>query len=127
MSSPFFRSERFLESQTFKRGAWGLLIAIVLLGLWSAWFFHADVAVYAVSETADLEVDRAAHAVQSEYSGRVVASTLALDRAVQAGEVLIELDASTQKLQLTEEQTKLGALGPQIQSLEDQFAAEQRA
>lgn len=127
MPSPFFRSERFLESETFKRGTWGLLIAAVLLGLWIAWFLRAQVAVYAVSETADLEVDRAAHPVESQYSGRVVTSTLALDRVVQEGEVLVELDADMQKLQLTEERTKLGALGPQIQSLEDQIAAEQRA
>ena len=127
MPSPFFRSERFLESETFKRGAWGLLIAAVLLCLWVAWFFRARVAVYAVSETADLEVDRAAHPVESQYSGRVVTSTLALDREVEAGEVLIELDADVQKLQLTEERTKLGALGPQVQSLEDQIAAEDRA
>jgi membrane fusion protein (multidrug efflux system) len=72
-------------------------------------------------------VDRAAHPVESQYSGRVVTSVLALDREVEAGEVLIELDADVQKLQLTEERTKLGALGPQIQSLEDQIAAEQRA
>jgi hypothetical protein len=65
MPSPFFRSERFLESETFKRGAWGLLIAAVLLSLWVTWFFRARVAVYAVSEAADLEVDRAAHPVES--------------------------------------------------------------
>jgi hypothetical protein len=64
MPSPFFRSERFLESETFKRGAWGLLIAAVLLSLWVAWFLRARVAVYAVSESADLEVDRAAHPVE---------------------------------------------------------------
>jgi membrane fusion protein (multidrug efflux system) len=110
MPSPFFRSERFLESETFKRGAWGLLIAAVLLGLWVTWFFRARVTVYAVSETADLEVDRAAHPVESQYSGRVVTSTLALDRGVKTGEVLIELDADMQKLQLAEERTKLGAL-----------------
>jgi membrane fusion protein (multidrug efflux system) len=57
----------------------------------------------------------------------VVTSALALDREVAAGEVLIELDADMQKLQLTEERTKLGALGPQIQSLEGQIAAEDRA
>jgi membrane fusion protein (multidrug efflux system) len=86
-----------------------LLIAAVLLGLWMAWLFRARVAVYAVSETADLEVDRAAHPVDSQSSGRVVTSALALDREVAAGEVLIELDADMQKLQLTEERTKLGA------------------
>jgi len=127
MPSPFFRSERFLESETFKRGAWGLLIAAVLLSLWVAWFLRARVAVYAVSESADLEVDRAAHPVESQYSGRVVQSALALDREVRMGEVLVELDADMQKLQLAEEHTRLGALAPQIRSLEDQIAAEQRA
>ncbi len=127
MPSPFFRSERFLESETFKPGAWGLLIAAVLLGLWVTWFFRARVAVYAVSQIADLEVDRAAHPVESQYSGRVVTSALALDREVKTGEVLIELDADMQKLQLTEERTRLGALGPQIQALEDQIDAEERA
>jgi multidrug resistance efflux pump len=127
MTSSFFRSERFLESETFKRGAWGLLIVTILLALWVAWFFRARVAVYAVSEVADLEVDRAAHPVESQYSGRVVTSSLALDREVEAGEVLIALDADMQKLQLTEERTKLSAQGPQIQALEDQIAAEERA
>jgi multidrug resistance efflux pump len=127
MPSPFFRSERFLESERFRRSAWGLLIAAVLLSLWAAWFFRARVAVYAVSENADLEVDRAAHPVESQYSGRVISSTLALDREVSAGEVLIELDADMQKLQLAEERTKLGALGPQVQSLDDQITAEEHA
>ena len=127
MASPFFRSERFLESETFNRGAWGLLLVAILLGLWLAWFLRARVAVYAVSDTADLEVDRAAHPVESQFAGRVVSSTLALDREVQVGEVLVELDADMQKLQLNEERTRLSAFGPQISSLEDQIAAEQKA
>jgi multidrug resistance efflux pump len=72
-------------------------------------------------------VDRAAHPVESQFSGRVVKSSLALDREVQAGEVLVELDADMQKLQLTEERTRLAVLQPQIESLEEQIAAEQRA
>jgi multidrug resistance efflux pump len=127
MANPFFRSERFLESETSYRSVWGLLIAAVLLTLWLAWFFRARVLVYAVSDTADLEVDRAAHPIESQYTGRVVASTLALDREVQAGEVLVELDADTQKLQLSEESTRLLALRPQAASVEEQIAAEQRA
>jgi multidrug resistance efflux pump len=127
MTSPFSRSDRLLESETFLRSAWGLLIAAVLLGLWLAWFFKAQVAVYAVSVTADLEVDRAAHPVESQYTGRVVASMLELDREVQSGEVLVELDAVQQKQQLSEGHTRLIALHPQISSLEDQVRAEQKA
>lgn len=127
MTSPFFRSERILKSDTFDRGAWGLLIAGLLMCLWLVWFFRARVTVYAVSDTADVEVDRAAHPIESQYPGRVVASTLALDRDVKAGEVLVELDADVQKLQLNEERTRLVALRPQLSSLEDQIAAERKA
>jgi membrane fusion protein (multidrug efflux system) len=127
MASPFSRSERFLKSDRFHGAAWGLLLVAILLGLWLLWFFRARVTVYAVSDSAELEVDRAAHSVGSQFTGRVVASSLALDREVQQGEVLIELDADTQKLQLNEERTRLIALGPQIASLEDQVAAEQKA
>jgi len=127
MTSPFFRSERILQSEPFHRGAWGVLISTVLLALWLVWFFRARVAVYAVSDTAAVEVDRAAHPVESQYTGRVVASTLALDRQVEPGEVLVELDTDVQKLQLSEEHTRLTALRPQISSLEDQIAAEQKA
>lgn len=127
MTNPFFRSERLLEAESFRRGAWGLLIAVILLGLWLTWFFRTRVTVYAVSETADVEVDRAAHPVESQYAGRVVGSTLALDRKVESGEVLVELDADVQKLELSEERTRFAALRPQINSIEDQIAAEQKA
>jgi len=127
MPSPFPRSERLLESNTFRGVAWGLVLVVLLLGLWVSWFFRARVAVYAVSDSAALEVDRAAHAVASQFTGRVVATSLALDREVREGEVLIELDADTQKLQLNLERTRLAAFTPQIASLEDQVRAEQKA
>ena len=127
MPSPFPRSERLLESDRFRGVAWGLLLVAILLGLWLFWFFRARVTLYAVSDSAALEVDRAAHAVASQFTGRVVATSLALDREVREGEVLIELDADTQKLQLNEEHTRLAAFTPQIASLEDQVGAEQKA
>jgi membrane fusion protein (multidrug efflux system) len=127
MTTPFFRSEHILKSDTFARGAWGLLIAGLLMCLWLVWFFRARVTVYSVSDTADVEVDRAAHPIESQYPGRVVASTLALDRGVKEGEVLVELDADVQKLQLNEEHTRLVALRPQLSSLEDQISAERKA
>src|SRR5215472_12081441 len=127
MTNPFLRSERLLESETWHRNALGLLITAALLGLWLAWFFKAQIAVYAVSTTADLEVDRAAHPVEAQYAGRVVASTLVLDREVQSGEVLIELDTGVQELQVREARTRLTVLQPQITSLEGQIEAEKKA
>jgi multidrug resistance efflux pump len=127
MASPFLRSVRSLESDNFRGWAWGLAVVSILLALWLVWFFNARVSVYAVSDSADLEVDRAAHAVEAQFSGRVVASSLLLDREVQAGEILVQLDADAQNLQLNEERTRFAALRPQIASIEDEIASEDKA
>jgi multidrug resistance efflux pump len=127
MANPFLRSERSLESDNVRGWAWGLAVVSILLALWLVWFFNARVSVYAVSDSADLEVDRAAHAVEAQFSGRVIASSLLLDREVQAGEILVQLDADAQKLQLNEERTRFAALWPQIASMEDEVASEDKA
>ncbi|MFY9841923.1 MAG: hypothetical protein WA718_13180 [Terriglobales bacterium] len=54
--------------------------------------FLARVSVYAVANKAELEVDRAAHPVESIVSGRVVATNLVLDRKVEAGNALVKIN-----------------------------------
>jgi multidrug resistance efflux pump len=49
--------------------------------------------------------------------GRVVATYLALDREVQGGDALVELEAEPQRLQREEEQTRLAAFTRQIEAL----------
>jgi multidrug resistance efflux pump len=127
MPNTFARSQHMLDTDGSRHATWGLLLAGALLVLWSCWFFLARVSVYAISDTADLEVAQAAHPVDSQFAGRVVASDLAIGREVREGEVLVELDADAQKLQLSEERTRRVAIGPQIDSLEDQIAAEEKA
>jgi len=87
------------------------------------WFFLARVSVYGVTNKADLEVDRAAHPVESAVSGRVVATHLALDQEVKAGDVLVELDSGAQPFQLSEEKTQLAGANPQIHSREEGIAS----
>jgi multidrug resistance efflux pump len=127
MPNPFARSQHVLETDRSCHATWGLLLAAALLVLWSCWFWLARVSVYAVSDTADLEVAQAAHPVDAQFAGRVVAANLAIGREVHEGEVLVELDADTQKLQLREERTRMTAIGPQLDSLADQIAAEEKA
>jgi multidrug resistance efflux pump len=127
MASNFFRSVRSLEVDNSQRSYLGLALAVTLLGAWMAWFFLARVSVYAVTNKAELEVDRAAHPVESAVSGRVVATHLAIDQEVKAGEVLVELDSGAQHFQLTEEQTQLASANPQIRSLDEEIASEEQA
>jgi len=127
MASTFFRSVRFLEADNSQRSYLGLALAAALLGVWLAWFFLARVSIYAVTDKADLEVDRAAHPVEAAASGRVVATHLLLDQEVKAGEVLVELDSDAQQFQLSEEKTQLAGAIPQVHSREKEIASEQQA
>jgi len=127
MASTFFRSVRSLEADNSQRSYLGLALAAFLIGAWMVWFLFARVSVYAVTNKAELEVDRAAHAVESAVSGRVVATHLVIDQEVKAGDVLVELDSGPQNLQLSEEKTQLAGADPQIHSREEQIASEEQA
>jgi multidrug resistance efflux pump len=127
MASTFFRSVRSLEADNSQRSYLGIALAASLLTAWTLWFFLAHVSVYAVTNKADLEVDRAAHPVESVVLGRVVATHMVLDQEVKAGDILVELDSGTQQFQLTEEKTQLAGANPQIRSREEQIASEEQA
>jgi multidrug resistance efflux pump len=99
---PFSRSVRALAADRFRPNALVFLLGAALLLAWGAWFTLARVTVYAVSEKARVEVERAVHRVEAPVAGRVVATSLALDRDVEAGEVLLELDATAERLSLGE-------------------------
>jgi multidrug resistance efflux pump len=127
MASTFFRSVRSLEADNSQRSYLGFALAASLLAAWILWFFLARVSVYAVTNKADLEVDRAAHPVESVVSGRVVATHLMIDQEVKAGDVLVELDSGAQQFQLSEEKTQVAGASPQIRSREEEIVSEGRA
>jgi multidrug resistance efflux pump len=116
-----------LTADGFRRSLLGMLLAAVLLSAWTAWFFLAHVTVYEVSAVARLEVSEAAHPVEAQVAGRVRATHLVLGQEVQGGDVLVELDADTQRLQLEEERTRLAALIPQPSELRAEISAEETA
>jgi uncharacterized membrane protein (UPF0127 family)/multidrug resistance efflux pump len=127
MSTPFSRSMQSLAADGFRRSLVGMFLAVVLLGAWAAWFFFAGVTLYEVSAAARLEVSEAAHPVEAQVAGRVRASHLILGREVQGGDVLVELDGDTQRLQLEEERSRLTALTPQPAVLREEISAEEAA
>ncbi|PYV73275.1 MAG: HlyD family secretion protein [Acidobacteria bacterium] len=127
MLSSFSRSMRSLEADSPRRPVLALLFATTLILAWTAWLFLARVAVYEVSDRADLQVDRAAHPIEAQFTGRVVSSYMVLDREVKSREVLVELDADAQQLQLKEERVRSTALAPQIGALQSQIQADETA
>ena len=93
------------------RGSYWVLVGVllVLAGL-SAWGVLARVPVYAVAVHTPLALDPALQVVMTPVAGQVRVTHLQVDREVQAGEVLVELDSTDQRLQLEEAQQHLLAL-----------------
>jgi multidrug resistance efflux pump len=127
MSTAFSRSMRTLEADGFGRSLLGLLLTTILLGLWAAWFFLGRVDRYEVTDTARLEVERASTALQAPADGRVAASHLALGKEVKAGDVLLELDANGERLQLQEEQARLSSIPRQIDAQRAEMQSAEQA
>lgn len=79
---------------------------MLILAGWAAWLFLARVPLYEVTDAARLEVDSAVHPVDSPVSGRIIATHLVMGADVRAGDVLLEFDSKTERLQLNEEQAQ---------------------
>jgi membrane fusion protein (multidrug efflux system) len=118
----FSRATQALAADRGRGTRWGVLLAAALLGVWGAWFCLARLTVYAVTDTARLEVERAVYPIETSVDGRVVATHLALGREVQGGEVLVKLEAEPQRLQREEERTRLAALTHQLEALRVEVA-----
>lgn len=127
MSATFSHSLRSLNADGFRYSIAGVLLAAALLGFWVGWFLFARVTLYEVTDTARLEVDQEVYPIQASAAGRVVATRLTLGGEVQAGDVLVELDAEAERLRLEEERASLATLSVQLAVSRKEVVAEERA
>jgi membrane fusion protein (multidrug efflux system) len=127
MTIVFSRATQALAADHGRCSRWGIFLAAAILGVWSTWGCLASLAVYAVTDTARLEVACAVYPIETPVDGRVVATHLALGREVRDGEVLVELEAESQRLQREEEHTRLAALTRQLQALRVEVTTSARA
>lgn len=121
MPNPFTRTTRSLSSDSANIVLSSWFLAVLLLGSWLYWFFCGRITVYETSHLARLEVNYSAHPIASLVAGKIDSISIALGQPVQAGQILLTLDARQPKLALAAEQTRLGALPPQIALLEQQI------
>jgi multidrug resistance efflux pump len=126
MANSFHRVSQSLGRDSGTASTVALLIAVLLISAWLAWAFESRITRYEVSDSARVEVDRAAYPVEAGASGRLVASVLVLGAEVHAGDILAELDSNSERLSLQEERARLAALQPQLDALESQLASEDR-
>lgn len=124
MKIPFPRTTRWMadEHSTLPAPVL-LLLALVAVG-WGAWLFLGRVRVYAVAQSARVEVTSLAHAVQPPVAGVVSESNLSLGREVVQGDVLLVLDTTVERLQMGQEEAKMQGLRRAIEALQRQLQAE---
>jgi multidrug resistance efflux pump len=127
MSIAFSRSMRSFAASNFRGASIGIFTLAVVLAVWTFWGFWARVSLYEVTDTARLEVEYAAHPIEAHVSGRIVNNYLRLGERVEAGQVLVELDANTERLELAEEQTQPLALESQVAALRSEVRTEEAA
>jgi multidrug resistance efflux pump len=127
LPSRFSRTTRSLANDTSRFAMLAWLAGGLLLAGWLGWFFFGSVTVYEVSRHARLEVQQSAHTVSALVPSKVLSNSLALGQEVRAGDVLVELDAGSERLRLREEETRLNAIGPRILSLRKEISALEQA
>ena len=120
-ASPFSRTTRSLADDGL-RGVlvWMALATAALLG-WGAWSQLARIVVIEASTAARLEVATTVHPLVSEVEARVLRVAAVAGQAVERGDLLIELDASLERLRLAEERTRLRSSEQQASALEAQL------
>jgi multidrug resistance efflux pump len=105
----------------------GLAVVVGLLAAWSGWFFRSEVTVYETSETARVEVQRAAHTIDAPVAGRIQTNFVVLGLEVQAGDLLVEIDAEPERTRLAAEAVRLRSLAPEVDALRLALEAQEQA
>jgi membrane fusion protein (multidrug efflux system) len=127
MSSHFSRSLRTIDGDGPRRSVILLGFILPLFALWTLWFTTGRIAIYASSSSARLEVGQESHPVEAAVAGRIVSVRAAVGQPVSPGDVLIELDAASERLARSEEEAVLTPTASQVSLLKDELAAEEAA
>ncbi len=127
MATPFSQSLRALALDGHRAHGAIVALSVVVLGGWMVWFARSEVAVYEVSESARLEVAEAPHAIDAPVAGRVAVTNIVLGREFQEGDVLVELDAQSERLRLAEERTRLSIVEPELVAIRRELEAHAHA
>lgn len=127
MSTPFTRTLKSLDSDSFGWTVAGIAAAAALAAGCALWMALAPLTLYEVTNAARIEVNDAVYPVASPVAGRVIRSELAIGREVKEGEVVVEIDSADVQLDIREQQARQEALRAQAEALRAQIDAEQRA
>jgi multidrug resistance efflux pump len=123
LAATFSQTTRVLALDRPRGALVALAVVLPLLAAWLAWFVAAEVTVHEITDAGRIEVAEASHDVDAPIGGRVVATRIVLGLDIREGDVLVELDAETEKRRLAEERTRLASIEPEVEARQRQLAA----
>ena len=127
MPSDFSRSLRTIESDRPRTLSLAFIVILIFVAAWAFWFSSSRVTIFASTSSARLEVDRENHPIDTSVAGRVEAVRVVVGQWVRAGDVLVELDAASERLARGEEDARLAPTDSQVVLLKQELAAQERA
>ena len=125
-SSPFSSTLRSLESEDVGGRGVLLLSIIVVAAACTIWMMVGKISVYAVSDRGRIEVDQTAHPVEPAVPGVIEKNVLELGIEVHAGDELIVLDSTSERIQLDQERARLTMNERVLGVVSRELAAERR-
>lgn len=127
VAGSFLQTTRALRGDRSRRGWLAVALTAASVLAWFAWMLLAEIPVYQTSTSARLEVLPSPSQIGSQVAGRVTRSTLQVGQRVAAGDVLVELDAETQRVELERARGQLAASTAALEAIDREIAAESDA
>lgn len=127
MAAPFARTLRTLRKDSPFTSNVGIIVTILLLAAWGAWFVLGRVTLVETSRAARLETTSSVHRVQAPLEGRLVEVHLEVGSVVRRGDLLVRLDDRTERLALEEARVRVGALRRQLDPLRGELGLAREA
>lgn len=119
----FSLSTTALRAEERRTWTWIAITAAALFVAWSAWLILARVPLYVASRSARVEVRQAGHAVDAPDSARILRIPVTLGQRVKAGDLLVQLDDTVERLQRDERRARIGSQRDAIAALARQSAS----
>lgn len=127
MPPDFFRTLRALERGKTHSFPLSAILALGLIGAWLTWFTLSRVAVLEVSERSRVEVQSPPLRLTAPVAGRLTLFLLSLNRRVERGEVVAEIDCTVERQRLREEQARRTGLDAELLTLQREIDALKQA
>lgn len=122
MAYPFQRTLRSLNGYESSTRYVLLVLGALSIGGLATWAFAAEIPVMKVSPQGRIEPHDAVHRIEPPAAGRVVKSHMDLDEMVQKGDLLIEFDTRTERLELEQSKATAEGLERELAVIRDQIA-----